>query len=139
MGLLRITGDDFLNPNNWVPDTEHEHRLYLDDHAGVYAVLDYEDWLWAIRWRWMGVTSRGGSKIYARRTARLRGGGWRSVFLHVEVMLRSGIEPPSSAHRIVDHRNGKSLHCRKSNLRWATGSMNRRNLYGQYPHDMMEG
>ena len=39
---------DPLDPNVW---PAHEHRIYGDDNANVYAVVDEDDYLWAIKWK----------------------------------------------------------------------------------------
>lgn len=122
--------------------TVHDARLWLDNKALRCVLLDYEDYLWAIRWRWTAKVSRGGRKFYATRTESVRNKGLRHDicrFLHVEVHKRTGAAQPSPAHTVVDHRNGDSLDCRRGNLRWATHSMNRRNIRGLHGHDLVEG
>jgi hypothetical protein len=140
--LMRVV-DDFFDPRSWI-EQEHEHRIYLDDRLDRWAIVDYEDWLWACRWRWSAKIARGGNKIYAYRTGTTgsieKESIYRwSIYLHVAIMERSGIKRPSSKHSMVDHRNGKELDCRKANLRYATPSMNRRNHRGSMPHDIIEG
>jgi len=135
---------DFFDPNTWQCEP-HEFRIYLDDRATHWAVVDEEDYHWAIRWRWNLKQSGGrrGFKPYARRAvstyypdgSRL---GSDSVYLHIEIMKRSGVPPPSPNHILVDHRNGKSLNCRRSNLRWATYGMNNQNVNGRYAADLEE-
>jgi hypothetical protein len=86
--------------------------------------------------------SRGGRKFYAVRSAHRQIAGkrhCRTFYLHVEIHKRTGVPPPSAAHIIVDHRDGDSFNCRRSNLRWATYSMNSMNTFGRIPHDLIEG
>lgn len=101
--------------------------------------MDYDDYLWACRYKWAIKWSRGGKKCYLYRTGRDENGKTKSEYLHVEIMKRTGIEPPSPEHTITDHRDGNSLHCRRKNLRWATLTMNRQNRFGSHPHDLVDG
>jgi hypothetical protein len=133
---------DPFDPSEWdVPDT-HTHCIYTDDRAQCWAVVDYEDYLWAVQWKWKLKAARGGRKFYVCRTASFKDstGKWRDStwFLHVEIMKRTGIQKPTPFHDITDHRDGVSLNCRRYNLRWATASMNRRNINGQHPIDLLE-
>jgi hypothetical protein len=124
-----------------LPPLEPTRRIWLDDHERRCAVVDREDYDHFARWLWSAKPSRGLRKWYAFRSQRpVVNGVTRSpsVYLHVEILRRSGVKPPSPLHTIADHRNGNSLDCRKSNLRWATHSMNRRNLYGQEGYDLVE-
>lgn len=131
-------GLDPFDPRFWDIDVPHECRIYGDDHANIWALVDAVDYQWAIKWLWRPKLSRGGRKVYLYRTA-CGNGLRRSAYLHVEIMRRTEIIPPSKFHTITDHRNGNSLDCRRANLRWATPSMNRRNLFGAYPNDLLEG
>lgn len=118
-----------------------EYRIYLDNRASVWAVVDEVDYHWAVRWLWAAKNSKRGNKVYAYRTLSDRSRGYKvtsSLYLHVQIMERTGIVRPSEKHLVVDHRNGDSLDCRRSNLRWATRSMNRRNIYGSQPNDLIE-
>jgi hypothetical protein len=48
----------------------------------------------------------------------------RSVFIHQEIMERTGIPRPSPKHKEVDHYpDRKTKNCRRENLRWATRGM----------------
>ena len=126
---------DPFDPTTWTPDT-HEFRIWLDDREGMSALVDEIDYHWAIKWRWSPKPSRSRHKFYAYRTVGNRPAK-RSLFLHVAIMWRTGICQPVN-HIIVDHRNGNSLDCRRDNLRWATLSMNRRNIDGRFPNDLLE-
>lgn len=132
--------NDPFDPTQW-PIDDHEYRIYLDDHACRYVVLDQIDYDWFVQWRWTFKPSRGGRKFYAYRNLTLRSSGQRtnrSIFLHVAIMQRTGIAQPTPAHVVVDHRDGDSFNCRRTNLRWATLSMNRLNLNGKYGYDLIE-
>lgn len=124
---------DCLDPRLWA-ETEQEFRIYGDDRGSVYAVVDEEDWHFLIRWRWC-VKSCKYKKLYLRRAIstywddRSRKGS-ESIYLHVEVMKRTGILPESKKHCLVDHIDGDSLNCRRENLRWATHSQNGKNIRG---------
>lgn len=133
---------DFFDPNNWLTPEPWEWRLYLDDTASIYALVDEIDWRWAINWRW-NVKRCKRLKEYARRAVstynedKTRKGA-RSIYLSVEIMKRTGIVPPSSAHTIVDHRNGKSLDCRRHNLRYYTVGQNNRNRFGSHATELFD-
>ena len=132
--------DDIWNPNNWKED-DHEYRIYADDKERMYAVVDKDDYFYFNQWLWNARVSRGGRKYYLCRTKSGSSGGQRydtSLYLHKEIQERKGIKPPSEAHTIADHRDGDSLNCRKKNLRWATPSMNRKNINGENGHDLIE-
>lgn len=67
------------------------------------------------------------------------GGNYQGkIYIHVEIMRRTTILPPAPGFKIVDHRDGDELNCRRANLRWATPRMNRMNLFGAYPEDLLD-
>lgn len=113
---------------------EHEYRIYGNAKASIWAIVDEEDYAFFMRWRWCPKSCKRG-KVYLRRAIGENLNGVRlrtsSVYLHVEIMKRTGIEIPCPQHKLVDHLNGNSLDCRRINLRWATSSMNNRNLHGR--------
>jgi len=119
--------DDPFDPRTWI-EPIHECRVYGDDRAQTWAIVDEIDYQWAIQWKWSinsPHTTRKGTKEYFRRS---QGGGGRyqpPLYLHVEIMKRAGVEPPSPAHNLVDHINGCEWDCRRSNLEWATTKGNR--------------
>lgn len=148
---------DHFDPNNWPLSPPHEFRIYGDDNAQTYAVVDEEDYHFLVQWKWSWKASKTtpgkAPKKYLRRNVEIQlGDGYRGIyecpetgktlrnrgvriqqtlFLHTVVMLRTGIAPPSAKHHIPDHRNGKEWDCRRENLRWSTPSQNNRNLSGQ--------
>jgi hypothetical protein len=109
-----------------------EFRIYLDDKAERYCIVDEEDYQWALQWKWQALRSRGW-KCYASRSTRLHGraGPQTRIFMHKEILKRAGLVPPSPKHTIGDHRNGDSLDNRRVNLEWETHAGNARNLYGR--------
>lgn len=113
---------------------DHEHRIYGDDRASMWAVVDELDYWYFSRWRWCPRQWK--NKIHLRRAVGESSNGQRlrtySLYLHVEIMKRTGIAPASNLHCLVDHKNGDSLDCRRSNLRWATRTENNRNRFGSY-------
>lgn len=128
--------DDF-NPNTWEPSPEVCY-LHLSDRFDVYAILDREDYEWARQYKWCHTYGSGEmvevaegvfsiarpDHIYARRCV-----GDKTLFLHREILTRR--DGPSRYKRAIgDHLNGKTLDCRRANLRWATMRMNARNVPG---------
>lgn len=121
--------------------TSRRRFIWLDEREERCVEVDQEDYDYFSRWLWSPKLSRGGWKCYAFRSQTLRADGKRrgiSLYLHVEIMRHSGILPDSARHTVVDHRNGDSLDCTRRNLRWATPSMNRLNLHGRTPRDLLE-
>lgn len=90
--------------------------------------LDPEDCEWAFRWNWKLRANSRGKIWYAVRTTKWRG-IHVNVWLHREIMLRTGERPPSIKHK-CDHKDGNSLNCRRNNLRWATIQQNAVNRHG---------
>lgn len=131
------------DPNTWkVP--AYEFRIYGDSNASWYCIVDEEDYHWAIQHCWTKRVSRHSPwKWYLRRAVGVNSNGMRlsthTLYLHIEILKRFQPTPPSPLHILVDHRDGNSLNCRRSNLRWATPVMNARNRFGRYPHDLIEG
>lgn len=132
---------DPFDPNNWNLEPA-VLPIYGDAQASLFALVDEVDYQWATQWLWHHKWSRGRRKVYICRQLTERLGGVRfnsTLMLHVEIQKRTGIAPPSPAHTLVDHRDGKSLNCRRHNLRWATPGMNRLNIGGEYGTDLIEG
>lgn len=92
---------------------------------GAVAFVDHEDYDFAMAWKWFITTDREHTVGYA-----CRHGNGGLIWLHKEILLRAEGPPPTPRHTIGDHRNGNRLDCRRRNLRWATPSMNARNLRG---------
>lgn len=108
------------------PPPQNPRRLWLDNRATFAVVLDADDWEYFRQWLWAPKWNSRCKKVYAYRTAR-RGNNKFSEYLHVAILRRACIQKPTVHHIIGDHMDGDSLNCRKSNLRWATHSMNCRN------------
>ena len=128
---------DMWNPNNW-EIKEHEYRIYADDKAIKYAVVDEIDYHYLIQWKWSIKYSKRGKKFYLRRSTHEGSRKSRTVktlFLHTVVMERTGVIKPSPLHFLVDHRDSDSMNNRRSNLRWATPSMNCKNINGKHGDD----
>lgn len=106
----------------------HEFRIYAPD-LRTYCVVDADDYQFAVEYSWCLKTSRGIS--YFRRGVSLYNGSQRcstaTVYLHVEIMKRTGIEPPCENYTLVDHIDRDTFNNRRSNLRWANHSMNSKN------------
>lgn len=144
--------ESFWDPTTWADAEPHEFRIYGTADLEIYSLVDEEDYSFLSQWLWSPKVSKGGKKVYLRRNVetqlnngygkgryecpetgksiRNRQRMQRTLFLHTAVMWRTGIVPPSSAHHIVDHLDGNGMNCRRSNLRWATDSMNGKNVFG---------
>ena len=131
---VRIPGVDDFDPRFFSEYWRGTQTLTLGDGCNAPMVyLDYEDYQWATRWLWSWTTSKLGPrrrhKVYARRntgSGRITPQRW--VWLHKEICERAHGPPPTLFHTIADHRDGDTLNCRRSNLRWATPAENRANI-----------
>lgn len=130
--------NDF-DPNTW--EIEYEHRIYGDDYANEYAIVDQIDYQFLVQWRWKFKESKShkGTIKPKRYLARTSHEGTResrkcsTIFLHTVVMGRTGIPKPIINKRlIVDHKDGDELNCRRNNLRYATLQFNRINRFGSH-------
>ena len=138
---IKIADDvDIFDPNSWKDDPDFAYRI-ICQNSHFEALVDYEDYIYFTKWMWRSKISKGGKKIYVYRSLTISENGLRkdtSLYLHKAVQERTGIIPPTVSHSVVDHRNGNSLDCRRKNLRWATFSMNRKNINGIHPYDLLE-
>lgn len=142
--LLELSGLDPWDPNNWeIFNPPHEFRIYADNHCEVFALVDEVDYHYLVQWRWKTKTSKGGKKVYLCRSVhhveghdeyidgrRYQRRYMQTQLLHTVVMRRTGIEPPTPSHKLIDHLNGKERDCRRDNIRWATPKMNSTNKNG---------
>ena len=93
----------------------HNMEFLID---GYRLIIDAEDEHLLARYTWRALVDRGG-KVYFRRKSRA-GGKSRSFFLHRTIVNASkGV--------IVDHHDGDTLNCRRSNLRLGDSILNARN------------
>jgi len=131
---------DFFDPNTWSLEDTHEYRIYLDDRAQTWALVDAEDYWYFSQWKWHANKPhkrRFGKKVYARRSLS-NGARYKAPeYLHVAIHKRTGSIPPSLFHTLVDHENGNELDCRRKNLRWATVQENNKNRRSSVP--LLEG
>lgn len=130
--------------DDWDPNTIPEMngvfspcRIYGDDRAEMFALVDQIDYQFLVQWRWSPKWSRGNRKVYLRRVmhegaraSRVQ----RTLFLHSAVLARMGVKPPTPKHTLIDHRDGNGMNCQRGNLRWATPSMNALNVKGCLMH-----
>lgn len=148
---------DFFDPNTWEVNN-WEYRIYADDYANVYAVVDQLDYQYLIQWRWKLSISgkhKGTKKpkaYLARAVPVIVGKDYRdengarkqqritsTVYMHRVIMDRMDVlKPPTNKKLIVDHADGDGFNCRRNNLRWATISFNNMNRYGSH-EQMLEG
>lgn len=82
--------------------------------CGQVAIVDSDRYDWAMQWNWHARYSRFTKSFYATRKGRR--GEPQAVYLHREIL--------GQPHARVDHANGNSLDCRRSNLRECTQSQN---------------
>jgi hypothetical protein len=88
-------------------------RIYLGD--GKFTIVEPKDYYWLNDFHWCINVSR--RNIYAVRLELTGDGHLKKVRMHREIMN-------APANRLVDHKNGKTLDNRRSNLRLATHSQN---------------
>ena len=122
----------------------HQYRIYGDDLAQSWCIVDEQDYQACVRHRWGWKASRGEVKKYLFRNRHVNwanGGEARlnrtqeNLFLHTYILEElMGVPRPTPKH-IVDHRNGNHHDCRRKNLRWATVIQNRRNRNGVHARD----
>ena len=137
---------DFFDPNNWQQDN-YQHRIYADDYANQYAIVDEIDYQYLIQWRWKLKQSKvyKGTikpKVYLARTGHVGDRENRlcsTIFMHTVIIERKGVPKPNTNQKIiVDHANGDEFDCRRKNLRYATISFNNKNKNGRYENLLIE-
>jgi hypothetical protein len=138
---------DIWDPNTWSQD-QFEHRIYADDYANEYAVVDQVDYQYLVQWRWKLKKSKVSKgtifpKVYLARSAQIGVGRLNRIvptlFLHTAIMERTGIpKPKTNKTIIVDHKDGDERNCRRKNLHWASISFNNTNIYGSHEHQLLE-
>ena len=149
---------DFFDPNTWSRD-DFEYRIYADDYANDYAIVDEIDYQYLAQWRWKLCFSRihAGTKrpkaYLGRSVPTIIGKDYKdengkrkqqrivsTVFLHQVVMTRKGdIKPISNKKIVIDHANGKEFDCRRSNLRYTTIGFNNMNKFGSHERMLIGG
>lgn len=109
--------------------SDDTHQIWLDEHR--YVTVDAIDYEWAKRWKWHATLNSTGRKFYATRMTTVPGTRkQRKVYMHKEILKRSGKKALSVHHTIGDHDDGDSSNNRRGNLFWATIKMNN-NLHRQ--------
>lgn len=109
-----------------------EHReIWLTD--AICCLVSREDYEWAKQWRWGVTWNSTKKKAYATRNTRERGTRKQvKVYMHKEILKRSGKVQPGPSFTIGDHQDGESLHNWRGNLEWATPSINRQTSRGYH-------
>ena len=147
---------ELFDPNTWEQDN-HEYRIYADDYANEYAIVDQCDYQYLIQWRWKLKESRiwpgtKKPKVYLARSTteiigkdsyedgkRIQNRVTRTIFLHTAVIERTNRpKPNTNCKLIVDHANVNGFDCRRNNLRWATISFNNKNINGSHARMLIE-
>jgi HNH endonuclease len=150
--------EDFFDPNTWDQE-QYEFRIYADDYANDYAVVDQIDYQYLIQWRWKICLSKPsrefgkkkrkpylsrsvptivGKDYYDDNGKRHQNRVVSTIYLHRVVMERTGIpQPKTNQQIIVDHANGNEFDCRRKNLRWATLGFNNKNRFGSHEHVLL--
>lgn len=119
-----------LDPNNLALDDDVECRIYTKTDLSEWVVVDEIDYWWACRWCWHicpPSPRRKGKKQYARRNTRIDNVSI-TLYLHIEVMKKTGIPPPSLAHTLVNHINGNERNCKRNNIEWQTTKGNHKGV-----------
>lgn len=101
------------------------NRIWLDVEADIFALVSDVDYDWALAYKWQITWDRHKRKAYATRST-WDGPRRIKLYLHKEILKRTGILPPTRRHTMGDHGDGDSLNCQRYNIAWATPSQNRR-------------
>lgn len=104
------------------------HMITIPLTKGYAAFIDDEDADLATHRYWASVC--GPNHVYAQRYIR-KDGKPANIMLHREVAARMGEIPPGY---VVDHKDGNTLNCRRSNLRSIPHKQNIRNVAGASKH-----
>ena len=132
---------DVWDPRNWDElFAQEQFRIYGDDALTKVALVDFEDYAWAVQWCWHvnepHPVRKGTKRYFCRQTSNGKRCGPK-LYLHIEIMKRKGIERPSELH-IVHHADGNEWNCRRSNLGWITPRQNARNQHSKPPSETYE-
>lgn len=114
--------DDPFDPRGWPLVTCQ--TVTIDTYGDEVALLDCEDYEWAIGHTWTIHRYKYSHKLYARTWI---DGRW--FYLH-RLIAERFLTKPSKRHVLVDHKDSDGLNNRRGNLRWATPSENNFNRYG---------
>ncbi len=92
---------------------------------GKYAIVDDEDYAWAIQWEWYALKKRSAFSVnwYAVRHGKMQEGRRPLILLHREIAALTGL--PLS--RQYDHRDGNGLNNQRGNIRICSHAQNRAN------------
>jgi hypothetical protein len=101
--------------------TDDTRQIWLDETK--YVTVDAIDYEWAMQWKWQATFNSTGRKFYATRNTTVNGKRVK-LYLHKEILKRTGKRRRSIHHTIGDHGNGDSSDNRRANLTWCTIKQN---------------
>lgn len=124
---------DLFDPNLLLADSllSAPVRIPLNDAGTLFATVDGDLAPFFLQWVWVAHVDQKGM-VYAARQTQTRDGYFierKRIYMHREVLRVTRRRKPSKDHILADHKNGDTLLNTRLNLRWATRSMNRKNIH----------
>lgn len=128
---INSLAEDIWDPRWWPSDVPYR-PITVSQCGSIFAVVDLIDYEWALQWAWGHKLNSRGKKVYPYRVSCRTSQGEernRSIFLHIAILERFKKRPWRN-DIIGDHRDGNTLNCRRSNLRWVDRRFNNLNING---------
>ncbi len=91
----------------------------IDLTQGRHAIIDSEDFEKVKKYKWHLMSNKAKTHFYARCNVYTKGKG-KNIYLHRLIMN-------AEKGKLVDHKDGDGLNCKKSNLRISTQAQNQQN------------